>query len=258
MTTHRFFVNKNQLRGENVIVTGSQARQMHSVLRLRKGDPIRILDNEGWQYEVELLTVNPDQVTGHIATKSAAIGEPVARLTLYQSLLKQDKFEWVLQKGTELGVSSFVPLITERTIVRQTKLKQNKLVRWQRIIREAAEQSGRGLIPTLFQPIEFAAALAETQSNHIALIAWENEAQRTLSATLRSDEVPFSANRPTLPSSPTAALFIGPEGGFTDKEVETAQSASIIPVSLGPRILRAETAAIVATALFLNELGEMK
>ena len=155
MTTHRFFVNKNQIRGENVILTGSQARQIHSVLRLRKGDRIHILDNEGWQYEVELLTVNPDreavaqrhQVTGHIATKSAASGEPAARLTLYQSLLKQDKFEWVLQKGTELGVFSFVPLITERTIVRQTKLKQNKLARWQRIIREAAEQSGRGANP---------------------------------------------------------------------------------------------------------------
>jgi len=252
MTTHRFFVNINQIRDENIILTGSQARQIHSVLRLRKSDRIHILDNKGWQYEVELLAVNPDQVTGHITTKCSARGEPAARLTLYQSLLKRDKFEWVLQKGTELGVFSFVPLITERTIVRQTKLTQNKLARWQRIIHEAAEQSGRGLIPALSQPLEFIAALAETQSNHMAFIPWENEEKRTLSTTFGPN------NRPDLPPSPTVALFIGPEGGFTDKEIENAQSANIIPVTLGPRILRAETAAIVATALFLNELGEMK
>jgi 16S rRNA (uracil1498-N3)-methyltransferase len=252
MSIHRFFVSKNQIRGEHVILTGSQARQIHGVLRLRKGDRIRILDNEGWQYDVELVTVNPDQVAGHIATKSAARGEPAARLTLYQSLLKQDKFEWVLQKGTELGICLFVPLITERTIVRPTKLKQNKLARWQRIIREAAEQSGRGRIPKLSQPLEFVPALADTQSCDMALIPWENEGERTLSA-------PFGPNnRLTLPQSPEVALFIGPEGGFTDGEVEHAQSAHIIPVTLGPRILRAETAAIVATALFLNELGEMK
>ena len=109
-----------------------------------------------------------------------------------------------------------------------------------------------GRIPTLSQPLEFVPALADTQSCHIALIPWENEGERTLSA-------PFGPNnRLALCPSPVVALFIGPEGGFTDREVENAQSANIIPVTLGPRILRAETAAIVATALFLNELGEMK
>ncbi|NCF64576.1 MAG: 16S rRNA (uracil(1498)-N(3))-methyltransferase [Chloroflexi bacterium] len=252
MTEHRFFVNRNQIRGEKVILSGSQARQAHSVLRLRKGDCIRILDNQGWQYEVQFLTVNPQQATGRILTKSEASGEPAARLTLYQSLLKQDKFEWILQKGTELGVLSFVPLVTERTIVRPTKLKQNKMARWQRIIREAAEQAGRGRIPTLSQPVQFVDALVETQSHDMALIPWENESERTLSE-------PFMPNNQlTLPLSPTVALFIGPEGGFTQKEVAHAQTANMIAVTLGPRILRAETAAIVATALILNELGEMK
>ena len=251
MTIHRFFVSKSQIQGENVIVTGSQAHQIHSVLRLRISDRIQILDNDGWQYEVELLTVNPDQVTGHVAIRSAASGEPMARLTLYQSLLKQDKFEWVLQKGTELGVFSFVPLITDRTIVRQTELKPNKLARWQRIIREAAEQSGRGLIPTLCQPLEFSAALAKAHTNYIAVIPWENEGERTLSAAFATRHSPLASPPPTV------AIFIGPEGGFTDKEVEIANSANIIPVTLGPRILRSETAAIVATALSLNELGDM-
>ena len=251
MTKHRFFISKKQIRNESVYLTGDQARQIHNVLRLRQGDKIYVLNNEGWEFEVELLTTKPDKVTGGLLNRWLVESEPTIRLTLFQSRLKQDKFEWVLQKGTELGVASFVPMITERSIVRQKTLKQNKLFRWKRIICEAAEQSGRGQIPTLSQPIGFVAALKAAQTSHLAMITWENELDKTITATLALN----SQNRSLHIRD--VALLIGPEGGFTASEIQNAQSANIIPVSLGPRILRAETAAIVATALTFNELGEM-
>ena len=127
MTKHRFFISKQQIKNENVFLSGDQARQIHQVLRLHPGDKISVLNNDGWEYEVDLLTTSPDQVTGHVEKKWHVESEPAIRLTLFQSTLKQDKFEWILQKGTELGVASFVPMITERSIVRQTPLKQNKL-----------------------------------------------------------------------------------------------------------------------------------
>ena len=113
MTRHRFFISKEQIRNESVFLTGDQARQVHNVLRLRPGDKIYVLNNEGWEFEVELLTTHPDQVTGHLVNRWQVKSEPTIRLTLFQSTLKQDKFEWILQKGTELGVASFVPMITE-------------------------------------------------------------------------------------------------------------------------------------------------
>ena len=251
MTKHRFFISKEQIRNESVFLTGDQARQIHNVLRLRQGDKIYVLNNEGWEFEVKLLSSKPDQVTGRLVNRWQVESEPTIRLTLFQSRLKQDKFEWVLQKGTELGVASFIPMITERSIVRQNTLKQNKLLRWQRIICEAAEQSGRGQIPTLSQPIEYAAALKAAQTGHLAMIPWENELDKTIAATLALNSQSKSHHLRSV------ALLIGPEGGFTESEIQDAQSANIIPVTLGPRVLRAETAAIVATALTLHELGEM-
>ena len=251
MTRHRFFINKTQIRNQSVFITGNQARQVHNVLRLRQGDKICVLDNEDWEFEVELLATNPEQITGLVVAKWQVESEPTSRLTLFQSSLKQDKFEWVLQKGTELGVASFVPMITERSIVRQNTLKQNKLLRWQRIICEAAEQSGRGRIPTLAQPIEYVAALKAAQISHLAMIPWEYELDKTIATTLALN------SRHKSHHIRKVALLIGPEGGFTESEIQDAQSANIMPVTLGPRILRAETAAIVAAALTFHELGEI-
>jgi 16S rRNA (uracil1498-N3)-methyltransferase len=125
------------------------------------------------------------------------------------------------------------------------------MARWRRIICEAAEQSGRGRIPTLSQPVEYIAALEAAKANHLAMIPWENELDKTIAATLslNSHHEPHHFHN--------IALLIGPEGGFTESEIQDAQSVNIIPVTLGPRILRAETAAIVAAALTFHELGEM-
>ncbi len=241
---HRFFIDPNQIQARQVILTGEQARQICVVLRMGSGDRVLVLDNLGQQYEVEIVTAVSHQVTAKIIHQAPATGEPSVRLTLYQSLLKRQKFEWVLQKCTEVGVTQIVPIVTRRSLARNSVLKDNKLVRWQKIITEAAEQAGRGRIPNLEPAMTFQKALADSCSHDFALLAWENEALPLRQAIQASSG----------PSPTSVGLFIGPEGGFDPSEIAQAESKSVATFSLGSRILRTETAAIVASALILHEL----
>ncbi len=239
---HRFFVTGPWKTGDEVVLADDQAHQISQVLRLRPQTLITLLDNNGWAYTVVLTEVNKRVVRGRVTDRTPASGEPATYLTLYVGLLKADKFEWVLQKGTEIGVSCFVPLLTERSVV-QT-VSPTKQARWERILTEAAEQSGRGRIPQLRAPVPFSAALSALPPDTLALIPYEQEKTTTLR------RVALSPPRPL-------ALFIGPEGGWSEHEIALAQQHDAIPITLGPRILRAETAAVVAAALVLYELGEM-
>ncbi|HFE67060.1 MAG TPA: 16S rRNA (uracil(1498)-N(3))-methyltransferase [Chloroflexi bacterium] len=238
---HRFFVLPEQIGEEQVVLRGEQARQICRVLRMGVGDEIVALDSLGWEYGVRLTAVSPQQVTGDILEKREVFGEPACHITLYQSLMKRDKFEWVLQKGTEVGVSRFAPLVTQRSLARNVDIKPKKLARWQKIITEAAEQARRGRIPELLPPMRWPEALAGLEAD-AALIPWEEARGPGLRQALAG----------IRPSS--VALFIGPEGGFAREEVDTAVARNVQPVTLGPRILRAETAAIVAAALILHEV----
>ncbi len=248
MSPHRFFITPDQITGDQAILVGEQARQVVQVLRLRPPAAIMVLDNDGWQYDLVLETVNRDRAVGTIVGKSPVTTEPAPRITLYQSLLKKDNFEWILQKGTEIGVAHFVPVISQRSIVRQQALKQNKADRWRRIVTEAAEQSGRGRIPTLSEPVALEEAFAAAAAD-VALIPWEEERDNALLPLVRES----LARQTAVPLQ--IALFIGPEGGFAAQEIDLARAAGVTPVTLGPRILRAETAAVVASALILGELG---
>lgn len=236
---HRFFVT--DIHDDQVVFSPEQVHQITAVLRLEPGQPIVALDNSGWEFEAVLVEVGRKRVTAVIQHKRLVTTEPASQLTLYQSLLKRDNFEWVLQKGTELGVSCFVPLITERTVARLPQ----KNDRWQRILTEAAEQSGRGRIPELAKPVALAQAVTDLSPNHVGLIPWEEAGEGSIKAYL-------TGKRGTAVS-----LFIGPEGGFTADEITLARQNSIQPVTLGQRILRAETAAVAAITLTLYELGEM-
>jgi 16S rRNA (uracil1498-N3)-methyltransferase len=248
MSTHRFFVSESSFEGELVRLSPEQAHQVCHVLRLRPEDTIVVLDNSGSEYEVALTTVDTQDATGRILAKHAARGEPGVRITLFQSLLAREKFESVLQKGTEVGVARFVPVVTQRSIVRRTKIDAKKLARRRRILTEAAEQAHRGRIPQLDQEIGFAEAASSLAGFDCALIAAPSEEAVLLGQALRS--------RVRAPSS--VALLIGPEGGFTDVEVTLARAKGAVKVGLGPRILRTETAAVVISALTLYELGQMK
>ena len=266
---HRFFITPDQLHGLIVRFDDDQAHQMRRVLRLRPGERVLALDGQGWQYDVLLEDVSNSRVTGLVAAQTAATGEPRVRLTLFQSLLQRDKFEWVLQKGTEIGVAEFVPMITRRSLVRDADdVGANKLERWRRIIKEAAEQSGRGVLPTIGAAVPLAVALAGLPSPQPsptgrgdaeggrdrgfaeaatrALMAWEGEPERTLRQALGETN-----------GLTNVALFIGPEGGYEAAEVEAATSHGVTAFTLGRRVLRTETAAVVGAALVLYELGEM-
>jgi len=151
---NRFFVSKSDLHGEQVVLGRRQAHQIRNVLRMKTGDPLIVLDNAGFEYEAALTELRKDTAVAQIIEKRPAPAEPSVRLTLYQSLLARDKFELLLQKCTEIGVARFVPVITERSIVRNTDtVTPKKLARWRRILTEAAEQSHRGRIPELDQPV---------------------------------------------------------------------------------------------------------
>lgn len=242
---NRFFVAKNCLQGELVRLGGEQTHQIRSVLRLSPGDRIIVLDNQGWEYDVVLRTVGRKEVVGQVTQKRPAPGEPRTQVSLYQSLLAREKFEWVLQKCTEVGVARFVPVVTQRSLIRKTSaIDVRRLTRWRRIVAEAAEQSGRGRIPELTTPVHFGEAVSRLGGFERCLVAWPQAQRPSLRELL-------GRGKPA-----TVAILIGPEGGFTDEELQQAQAGGAMPFSLGQRILRTETAAVVAAALILYELEQ--
>jgi 16S rRNA (uracil1498-N3)-methyltransferase len=205
-----------------------------------------ILDNEGWEYEVALDRVERSAVTGEILVRRRVASEPAVKMTLYQSLVKRDKFEWVLQKCTELGVTRFVPMITRHSVIQELgSISPKKVARWQRIITESAEQSRRGRRPDLGSGVTFRQAIDGLNEFQLAVISWEQEVNQNLRAALSS----------VVSGVPSIAIFIGPEGGFAEEEIDYARRRGVTPVTLGPRILRSETAAVVTSALILHEIG---
>jgi 16S rRNA (uracil1498-N3)-methyltransferase len=248
VSMNRFFVDPMDIQGDRVCLGKAQAHQICHVLRLRTHDRIVVLDNCGFEFEIILADVGPTHITGTIVERRAIQGEPTVGLTLYQGLLARDKFEHVLQKGTEVGVRCFVPVITERSIVRDTRaFTEDRQERWQRIVTEAAEQSGRGLIPELKPPIRFEQVLVEPGGVDIRLMGCPGPGGQSLHGVIAAGVKPKAVG-----------LWIGPEGGFSDREVDLARSAGWRPFSLGRRILRTETAAVVASGLVLYELGQLE
>lgn len=242
---HRFFIPEHCIAGSTVTITGNLVHQLRNVLRLKAGDRITILDNSGWEYDVELGAMDSSKAEGTIVSKSFAASEPVTRITLYQALLKASNFEVVLQKCTEVGVAGFVPLLCERCVAGEPDSK--RIARWQNIIREAAEQSRRGKLPVLHHVTSFPQACRSASG--ISLLPWEGEKVVSIKEVLRS--------RPKTGKHPQINIFIGPEGGFSSAEAEFARGCNVVPVSLGRRILRAETAGLVAASITLYEFGDL-
>jgi 16S rRNA (uracil1498-N3)-methyltransferase len=247
---HRFFVPPEWLTGSTAAITGRQAHQIARVLRMRPGDRLVLLDDSGWEFEVQLLAVQPELVRGEVVSRRPAAGEPHSRISLYQGMLKNDRFEFVLQKGTELGIVEFVPLVTARTVALDRDAPGKKHGRWQAIVQEAAEQSRRGRRPVLRPAMPFAQACEEASGlAGLKLLPWEEESETTLRGVLRA-----AASAGT---EAAVYLFVGPEGGFSQDEVDLARGYGLLPVTLGRRILRAETAGLVAAAAILYEWGDL-
>ncbi len=241
---HRFFVKASDIHGRSVRLGPDLCHQIRDVLRLRPGDQIIILDNTGYESEVRLERLERVFAEGTIITTRLVDAEPSVSLTLYQAIVPRAKFELVLQKCTEVGVKRFVPWLADRS-VNKGPLSYDRLARWQKILTEAAEQSGRGLIPVLETcrcPEDFLAKRATNTLRLMAVTGQANPLDVVLSGT----------------SLKHVELCIGPEGGLSPREVQMAQAGGWLPFSMGRRILRTETAAVVASAIILFCLHEMR
>lgn len=243
----RFFVKTEAIQSGFINITGDDVNHIRKVLRLRPGDNITVCDGEGNDYYVKIEEVEAEQVSASIISMEKSRNEPPVRITLFQGLPKSDKMDLIVQKSIELGISRIVPVITDHTVVRIENRKdaENKAIRWRRIALEAAKQCNRARIPQVEMPVSYTIALEELKKIELAFIPYERETKNSLRKYLSGVEVR------------DAAIMIGPEGGFSEKEIELAVSYGVMPVTLGPRILRTETAGMAALSILMYELGDM-
>ena len=244
---HRFFIKSIIKKTKQVIIPENLRHQLINVLRLSVGDKITLFDNSGWEYITELKEIKKDNLIGFIIEKQKNSSEPTIKITLYQPILKSDKFEFILQKGTELGVTNFVPIFCDRSIKRwnDDQILTKKYPRWKKIITEASEQCQRGIIPELNKPLDFTKAITYPNKNMSKFIALTGNKNSKLK------QIPQSNINMEI------GLFTGPEGGFTKEEIELSKANSIKPISLGNRILRAETATIILINAILIKFDEI-
>lgn len=243
----RFFIPSDHIKGNNVILKGSDHHHLLNVLRKKTGDEINVLNGKGEEYLAKVVEIGPSTVIAEIVSVVERPTEPRVILNLIQGLPKADKYEWIIQKNTELGVRRFQPVITERSMIRlDADARQKKWDRWNKIIKSAAGQSGRQIIPEL-DMIKDWGLLIKNLRPGLTIIPWEGERKNSLKAVLEAEKV--------LPTE--VNILIGPEGGFSMNEVEEAVANGAIPVTLGPRILRTETAGLVAAAAVLYHFGDL-
>jgi len=286
---HRFFVPSELLTtiGTGISLPKDLAHQVRDVLRLNTGEQLLLLDNSGDEILAAVATTSKTTVEVHLLERRPGKSEPAVRITLCQGLLKSARFEWILEKGTELGVSVFSPILCHRSMSGLEATGPTKIQRWQRIIQEAAEQSGRSRLPELLPIHPLIHALNNIPPHALAIMPWEEEHTLTLRDVLTTSIHPTgngatlavarSTSDPTLAHPPsdssplthplsnpsthhqspnTVILFIGPEGGLTAEEVSLAQRHGVQAVTLGSRILRAETAALAAVANVMYQLEQ--
>jgi 16S rRNA (uracil1498-N3)-methyltransferase len=244
----RFFIDKSMLQEGTAIISGNLFRHMAKVLRLKIGTSTMLIDEEGSRYTGIIRSIGRDSLSVTIEkTVQESRGEPGPRITLYQGLPKGNKMEFILQKTTELGVADIIPFVAVRSIPRLPKERENeRLARWQAIAREAARQSNRSMSPNISLVRDFS-EIPASSAQSVKLLLWEKEQSNRLKAVLSERSVPESV-----------AVMVGPEGGLAPEEAETAINAGFIPITLGSRILRTETAAIAILAIlqfFWGDIG---
>ncbi|MFD0870556.1 16S rRNA (uracil(1498)-N(3))-methyltransferase [Paenibacillus residui] len=250
----RYFIPPERFTADSVEITGDDARHLIRVMRAGIGDQIICCDGISREWIAEISALEEQRVQAVLVRELGSDSEPSVRVTIAQSLPKGDKMEIVIQKGTEIGAAGFLPFVSERTIVQYDGKKEAKrLERWAKIAKEAAEQAHRTRIPELSLPVTWKQVLKRAREADLALFCYEKEETRQLRPLLRDRLAQARDHGQEL----HVVILIGPEGGFTEREASEAEAAGCIPVSLGKRILRTETAAMVALACILYESGEM-
>ncbi|MEF9953196.1 MAG: 16S rRNA (uracil(1498)-N(3))-methyltransferase [Clostridium sp.] len=244
---HKFFVNNKNIKDNNIIIDGDDVKHISKVLRLRQGDEIQVSDGKSNEYIATIDTIDKKEVICSVVESFKNQTECDVKITLFQGLPKSTKMELIIQKGVEIGIDNIIPVITDRVVVKtESKDLSNKIDRWNKIAKEAAKQSGRGCVMEIDNPISFSDALNMVKEFDIAVMPYENADDEGLKKVL-------SQHR----EAKNIAIFIGPEGGFEGDEVSLALSQGVYPVTLGPRILRTETAGLVASSIILYEIGDM-
>lgn len=241
----RFFVDAQTLSGSHAVLDGEAAAHM-KVLRLSRGEHITLCDGQGTEADCVIEDFGAGQVSVSIGEPTRSSSEPELHCSVYMGFPKADKFEHVVQKATELGAYEIIVFPCARSISKpDAKSLAKKLERWQKIAHSAAEQCGRGYIPRVLALGSFEEAVQRAATAEFPALFYENEHTRSLRQAV--EEKPFS----------TAAIMTGPEGGLTEQEVLTAQKAGMSVCSLGPRILRCETAPLCALSAILYAADEL-
>lgn len=245
---HRFYVDKDQIKGNDIEIIGQDVNHIKNVLRMKSADEIIICDGQGKDYYCIINRVCDDLVIASVNSIRDTGTELPVRITLFQGLPKSDKMELIIQKAVELGVYEIVPVMMARSVVKYSdnKKEAKKQQRWQAIAESAAKQSGRGIIPSILPVMSFKEAISYAKDMDWSVIPYENaKGVKTTRESLES-----------LKDCQSAGIIIGPEGGFESFEVEHARNNNIPTISLGRRILRTETAGLALLSMVMLYLEE--
>ena len=242
---HRFFADPSQINDDAIVITGDDVNHISRVLRLKCGDEIEVCDKNKNDYLCAVSEISKTEVLAKIIEINVNKNESHVDVTLYQGIPKGDKMDDIVRKCVELGVKKIVPVAMKRTVVK-VKAPYPKTQRWERIILEASKQCKRGIIPEISEPIDFNDMLKSLfDEEALNILPYENEDTVSLKTVLKDNAAFKKIN-----------IIIGPEGGFDDEEIISAKKNNIHTVTLGPRIMRCETAPIAATAAVMYELGD--
>ncbi|MBB6094798.1 16S rRNA (uracil1498-N3)-methyltransferase [Povalibacter uvarum] len=244
MRLNRIYCEGPLAAGATIPLSSAGAYHVARVLRMRPGAPLVVFDGSGTDHQAEIVAVEGDQVMVQLRTSTPGMGESPLRVTLVQGISRGERMDWTLQKATELGVTAIAPVLTARSVVRlDDKQATKKQAHWRAIVVGACEQCGRSKVPTVTTPISLRDYFTNVRKDGMRLVL--------------SPSAPGSlAGIASLPSK--VELLIGPEGGLDDDEIAAAQKAGYMPVRLGPRVLRTETAAVVALTVLQALWGDLQ
>ena len=244
---HRFFIPPENLKDDRVTIRGSDVNHIRNVLRMKVGDRALILDGRGNQFVVEMTRVTRDQVEADILSRDKVQVESPVRIVMGQALIKGNRFDNLVRKSVELGVSSIVPLNTRRCVARLKKDEEKKKIqRWQKIVKEASQQCGRTAIPEVAASVISLEVFCDrVEDCDLKLLFWECETERKLADVQPKKEIQ------------SIAFAAGPEGGWAPEEVDALRHHGFETVGLGPRTLRADSASLVILSLLQHRWGDL-
>jgi len=243
----RFFIDRTQIRQDRLTLEGADVRHIRTVLRLGPGDEVSLFDGQGWQYRARITGSTPRAITLLLFDQYPAISESHLKITMGQGFLKARKMDRMVRQLTELGASGLIPFMAERSVPRPRPgpLTERRR-RWQTIAREALKQCGRSQAPHIGQVVSFKEVISAREAYDLKIIFHNTETKGRSASSFWA-----------LKKVRKVLALIGPEGGFTEKEVSSALDSGFIPVSLGPRTLKADTAAMAACAILQHVLGDL-